>query len=588
MASPTSSLPVDAPVAAEPSGRDAQREFLRLALGHAHWFARWFGAEGEEAARWLDDGLSNYPLALGEAMPPRRPQLFWRAMLGAELPGSGRMVADDERHLIEELLAELDPAARAAFLLRVWHDFDDDLLADLLGLRVGQVRVGLMRAFGRMRARLDVGGDGIADARLWLQLFRARLATLTARLDIGARTQNRQRLSRLFDPPEPPAAPAPEVAPTFETAAVLRETSLADVEIIRDADFPELCSAEFSSTDFNNVTFRTTAPAAKPRDGTGFGRLPTAVRWAVPGMALLLMVLGFWQFGQKAEPVVEPAPLPTATSAAAPAQAIAEPIPAREVEAVLASPDLPLLAGRLAPNQLAVMDQLRWWASNQPPAAAQEPTAVSTAGSGEAPSEAPADFEQLTSPDRRLLRGFAGLWPRLGDEQRLILLDNAQRWRAMGTTERERVIQRSQSFGELPAPSRTRARDSFALWQSLPPGEQASLVAAFAAFSALTPEQQRAVADGFVRLSPSDQARWRFAEGERELLALAGRVFSFVPEAERSETLALLQALDEADRDRLRNGTRRMSAWQREQLRKTLLAEAEENRSDWLRRRFGG
>ena len=71
-------------------------------------------------------------------------------------------------------------------------------------------------------------------------------------------------------------------------------------------------------------------------------------------------------------------------------------------------------------------------------------------------------------------------------------------------------------------------------------------------------------------------------------LALAGRVFSFVPEAERSETLALLQALDEADRDRLRNGTRRMSAWQREQLRKTLLAEAEENRSDWLRRRFGG
>jgi len=96
------------------------------------------------------------------------------------------------------------------------------------------------------------------------------------------------------------------------------------------------------------------------------------------------------------------------------------------------------------------------------------------------------------------------------------------------------------------------------------------------------------VAEDFARLTPSEQAQWRFAAGERELLALAGRVFSFVPEAERSETLALLQSMAEPDRDRLRQGTRRMSAWQREQLRKALLAEPPDSRGEWLKRRFGG
>ena len=454
--------------------------------------------------------------------------------------------------------------------------------------RVGQVRVGLMRATGLMRARLQVGGDGIADARQWLQLFRARLATLTAPLEMGARTQIRQRLDRLFDTQEPEVASAAEAVSTLETAAALRETSLTDAAIIIDAEQSAPRSADFSGNEFDRVGLRASPVAATSPGRVRFWRYATALRWGLPLVCVLLAILGFWWFGKPASPLGVPAATPDATTPPATMQRSTAPIPESDVQAVLASPDLPLLDGQLMPSQLAVMDQLRWWASTQPDSGDAGLSSRPVDVTPEPLDDAPATFAQLAAADRRLLQGFASLWPRLGTEQRLTLLDNARRWRGLDASGRERVVRRSQSFSALPAQARARARDSFILWQSLPPAERDGLVAAFAAFAALPPDQQRTVADGFSRLSPSEQAPWRFVEGERELLALAGRVFSFVPEVERGATLALLQSLDEADRDRLRQGTRRMSAWQREQLRKALLAEPVASRSDWLRRRLGG
>jgi len=600
--------PPPSPIDAEPQVHDPQRDFLRLALGHARWFAGCFGAEGDAINRWLDDGLACYPLALGKAMPDRRPQLFWRAMLGAELPGGGNLPEIDDRHPVEELLAQLDASARAAFLLRVWHDFDDELLADLLGLRVGQVRVGLMRAFGLMRARLDDAGDGSGDSGQWLLAMRARLAGLTAKHETQGLVADERRLDRLYGLPAVVAASeatrvadgteaseAPVQADRVEDAdhahdtdpemlasmAALRATSLATAALIAEAEVHEAASA---------------AAGARRAPTRGW---PPLLRWVLPSAVVLLFALGWWWLRSPAPqaPLVATStstststPMPASSRAPAAGVPPASSLPSHEVEAVLASPDLPLLGGRLTPAQLAVMDQLRWWSSTRetPDIPAQSTdAAVNDAPPDDVP-EPPAGFEQLDASDRSLLRSFATLWPRLGDEQRRILMDNARRWRVMDAATRERVIQRSQSFGELPAEMRTRARDSFALWQSLPAGEREQLVAAYAAFSRITPEQQRVVAEDFARLTPSEQAQWRFAAGERELLALAGRVFSFVPEAERSETLALLQSMDEPDRDRLRQGTRRMSAWQREQLRKALLAEPPDSRGEWLKRRFGG
>ena len=76
-------------------------------------------------------------------------------------PGDVARVAD--RLAVETALGDLAPKARAAVVLRYYHDLDYATIASILGTSSSNVGAMLSRSLDRMRVTLDPPPTAVAD-----------------------------------------------------------------------------------------------------------------------------------------------------------------------------------------------------------------------------------------------------------------------------------------------------------------------------------------------------------------------------------------------------------------------------------------
>jgi hypothetical protein len=199
------------------------------------------------------------------------------------------------------------------------------------------------------------------------------------------------------------------------------------------------------------------------------------------------------------------------------------------------------------------------------------------------PEPAAQSFAALAADLRALLSPFEQHWPRLRPVQQQALLDNAARWQRLDPIAQARVLDRLGQWLALPAEARQHLRDRHAVFGALPAGEQQALRRRAAIVASMTADERLALRTKFAGLR-EEQRRALLTDGARRDIAdLAQRVFAFVPAEARAETLAMIEALGPADRERLEQIARRQAPWQREALRLELLRLPPEQRGPHLR-----
>lgn len=85
----------------------------------------------------------------------RGPRLIHMAEAGSAAAGMGDVARVPERLSMLDALDVLTPRARAAVVLRYYHDLDYATIARILGTSVGNVGVLLTRSLDRLRVELD-------------------------------------------------------------------------------------------------------------------------------------------------------------------------------------------------------------------------------------------------------------------------------------------------------------------------------------------------------------------------------------------------------------------------------------------------
>lgn len=219
------------------------------------------------------------------------------------------------------------------------------------------------------------------------------------------------------------------------------------------------------------------------------------------------------------------------------------------------------------PDLLDRLSMLIWLAEVGAPAAiAASPAVV------EPDNPVVSDWPSLPEEQRRLLAGWAQTWPRLPETARRQLAMNAQLWLALDETQRQLLTERIAAWDAMPAAERLAPRARFDAWQQLGPEGRATARAAATWLAQASPEQQQELADTFQALPLNQQSRFLRDAATRDVFDTIDAVFPFVPETARTETLALVRALQPAARTALREQAKRMSPQQREALRKKLLA----------------
>jgi len=208
---------------------------------------------------------------------------------------------------------------------------------------------------------------------------------------------------------------------------------------------------------------------------------------------------------------------------------------------------------------------------------------LAAAQSSPAPS-----WESLPDALRSDLQPFASTWDALPAEQRAALLANAEVWQGLAPDERDRRLQRLQDWLALTPAQRTRLRQHYLLWQSLDAAERSAAERQQSELAAMDPQARQAQRAEFDRLPASQRRALLPTPGgpDQALEALARLSFSFVPPGERGATLEALAQLNARERDDLRALSLRMAPWQRETLRRELLAVPERERGAWLRERL--
>lgn len=203
------------------------------------------------------------------------------------------------------------------------------------------------------------------------------------------------------------------------------------------------------------------------------------------------------------------------------------------------------------------------------------------------PAPAPS-WASLPEALREHLQPLAPAWDRLPAAQREALLGNAEVWQGLPPDERDRRLQRLQDWLSLTPAQRTRLRQHYLLWQSLDAAARSAVERQQSALAAMDPQARQAQRAEFDRLPAAQRRALLPAPGapDQALEALARLSFSFVPPGERGVTLEALARLDARERDDLRALSLRLAPWQREMLRRELLAVPAGQRGAWLRERL--
>ena len=195
-------------------------------------------------------------------------------------------------------------------------------------------------------------------------------------------------------------------------------------------------------------------------------------------------------------------------------------------------------------------------------------------------------WSSLDAEQQEILSAFAARWEQMPLEQRAQLLANAERLRKLPPEQREQLKHKLDQWQAMPADERARLRERFQAFQAMPPGEQDRLRREFERFNNLPPQERQRLRREFEQMSPEQRRAFMLGAKARQAAEVARRLFAFVPPEERQATWDMLQRLSREDRRRMRELVRRMPPWQREELRKELLATPAEGRSDYLRQRL--
>ncbi|WP_395792537.1 DUF3106 domain-containing protein [Aquimonas sp.] len=237
-------------------------------------------------------------------------------------------------------------------------------------------------------------------------------------------------------------------------------------------------------------------------------------------------------------------------------------VPAPVLETVpLSAPDFALWGDTVEFDLLADLDFLLW--------RLLESGHVMAADSAPAEPSAP---RQLPA-ERTTLDPWRSHWPELDDPHRAVLWSHAALWDGLDEAGRARLLARAEAFQALSPQARAELRDQHAAWMRRGPGTRAAVLATARGFAAAEPTQQAVLRETFQAL-PEAVRRGLLAGKSPALAELAREVFAFVPEEERTATVAMLSALAASDHALLLAMSRRLDPPAREALRRELLAAA--------------
>ncbi|MFC4726600.1 DUF3106 domain-containing protein [Coralloluteibacterium thermophilus] len=189
---------------------------------------------------------------------------------------------------------------------------------------------------------------------------------------------------------------------------------------------------------------------------------------------------------------------------------------------------------------------------------------------------------------REVLAPWRSSWNALPEPARAQLADNARRWAAMTPAERAAYRTRAEAFAELPPGERAQLRGRYADWEALEPAERQRLLDTERAYLALPEARREALQAAFEALDPDARTAWRLGPEVGQWFSGLRPLFAFVPVEERDATLEMLRALPPETRETFSGLARRLSASQREALRRDLLAAEPDARAALVRSRAGG
>ncbi len=192
------------------------------------------------------------------------------------------------------------------------------------------------------------------------------------------------------------------------------------------------------------------------------------------------------------------------------------------------------------------------------------------------------DWNAIEPAARTLLAPWQDQWSALPEPDRRQLLAHARQWQGMNQAARDALSRRQAQWLAQPPAERARQRARYAAWQDLSSGEQDQVRQAAARFAALPAAQQAALRARFGAQPREWQQAWLRGPSIGAWLDQAGMWFAYVPSQEREATLRMLQDLAPDARTQLFELSRRLSAPQREALRKNLLLTAPSARASLI------
>lgn len=184
---------------------------------------------------------------------------------------------------------------------------------------------------------------------------------------------------------------------------------------------------------------------------------------------------------------------------------------------------------------------------------------------------------------RALLEPVRTAWDALPAAERRRIHDQASRWLAASPAQRDVLRERYRGWLERSAAERLDLRQRLLAWETLGEDERAALREARARFESLPEAERNRLRARFAELTPAQRRAFLLPAAQREAADLALRLFPYVPESEREETLQMLSALGEEGRAALDARSRRLSPVARDALRRDLLALPPEQRLARLR-----
>jgi len=155
-------------------------------------------------------------------------------------------------------------------------------------------------------------------------------------------------------------------------------------------------------------------------------------------------------------------------------------------------------------------------------------------------------------------------------------------WDTLSATEVEARAARVRNWQALTPAEQAALRLNLPIWHSLAGADQQQLVALKSRHQVAPPSERTMLDRAFEALTPAARRALLPSVQADDLRALAQAVFQFVPADEETPTLAMLATLDSAEQAQLRTRVARMPPWQREALRRELLAMSIDARRAWL------